>query len=870
MALTPDLFRQIVDLCKPYMQDVDERHARLFTAFLDSSLEDQITWAGPADIFVPNMLRVVMRRKRCDGAHPLSVLLRSLRDLHGDEGRACIDALLPILDALPDDAPLPELPLRLFVSHDAADSAFAGRLCADLTRRGFTLLPSESQDALQIADHVLLVYGSHAPQRDREEAQRLCKPIIPLLRSAAPDDLPDALDFRADAAYDATFERLLGRLTPPAPLGDLIDLPSPPSYGFLKRPELETLRDRVCALHSDQLNVQILYGIGGIGKSTLINQLCRECDVRRRFPDGIIWLTIGEKSSLEGSLAALQSALEAQAKRIQRAERDRRYLVVLDDVWEFEFIERFRDKLQHYPRSSLLISTRKPEIADLAGFPKIALDKLDIPLSIQLLRMRLPEADPTICREIAVILDGHALALSIAAAWIARRGRGSEVKLLNRLRERRIFEELSLQRENRNYHLEYSLRLSYEALRDESDESDQTPAYDLQYCFRQLGALAADGSFDAAAAAALWRLEGYALEDALADLVAEGLLTEEAQRYRMHGLLHAYARLLLERANELRAADRQHFEYFSAQRSRHNRQQVTADFANIRKALLWALEADPRFAADWTMQLYKHTAGLEREARRALLQDGLRAAEQADKPEAQAFMHRALGDLARAEGDHQRAEEHHQRALERFEEATRRRPRDVIAWQMWALLAKERGQIEQARRLFACAVEADEKHAPAWQAWAIMERDLGRYDEARRLFARAVEVDERSAASWQAWAIMERNLGRHSEAKRLLEQGLQHVRDRRGKGLLHSTLGGLLASGGNLAAAEAHFRKALEYNDEDAMTHYYFAINVLLRANRREEACRHLCRAKALRIKKEYQRRMIESAIQRNGCQCRQ
>ena len=868
MSLTPDLFQQIVDLCKPYMQKVDERRARLFSAFLDSSLEDQISLNDSADVFVPNMLRVVMSRARYNGAHPLSVLLKSLRDLHGDDGRARIDALLPILDALPDGAPLPELPLRLLVSHDDADSAFAQRLRADLKCRHFTLLPHESQDALQAADHVLLIYGSDAAQRDRDAAQRLCKPTVALLRSAMPDDLPDALDFREDAAYDAAFERLLTRLTPPEPLGDLIDLPSPPSYGFLKRPELKTLRDRVCALHSDQLNVQILYGIGGIGKSTLINQLCRDCDVRRRFPDGIIWLTIGAKGALESSLVALQSALETQAKRIQRAERDRRYLVVLDDIWETEFIERFCAKLQHYPRSSLLISTRKPEIADLAGFPKIALDKLDIPLSVQLLQMRLPEADPALCREIAVILDGHALALSIAAAWIARRGSGSAANLLNRLRERRIFEELSLQRENRNYHLEYSLRLSYEALRD---EDDQTPAYDLQYCFRQLGALAADGSFDAAAAAALWRLEGYALEDALADLVAEGLLTREGQqRYRMHSLLHAYARLLLEHANELRAADRQHFEYFSAQRSQHNRQQVTADFANIRKALLWTLEDDPRFAAEWTMQLYKHTVNLKREARRALLQDGLRAAQRADKPEAQAFMHRALGDLARAEGDRQRAEEHHQQALECFARATQRRPRDVIAWQMWALLAKERGQIEQARELFARAVEADERSAASWQAWAIMERDLGRYDEARRLFARAVEADERSAASWQAWAIMERNLGRHNEAKRLLEQGLQHVRDRRGKGLLHSTLGGLLASGGNLAAAEAHFRKALEYNDEDAMTHYYFAINVLLRANRREEACRHLCRAKALRIKKEYQRRMIESAIQRNGCQCRQ
>jgi tetratricopeptide (TPR) repeat protein len=136
------------------------------------------------------------------------------------------------------------------------------------------------------------------------------------------------------------------------------------------------------------------------------------------------------------------------------------------------------------------------------------------------------------------------------------------------------------------------------------------------------------------------------------------------------------------------------------------------------------------------------------------------------------------------------------------------------------------------------------------------------------LFQRAVEADPSHAPSWQAYALFEKEQRQYDEARRLLEEGLRHVRDGRGKGLLHSTLGGLLAGGGDLAAAESHFRKALQHDDENAMTHYYFAINVLLRTARREEACRHLCRAKALRIKKPHERAMIEKALERNGCQC--
>jgi len=136
------------------------------------------------------------------------------------------------------------------------------------------------------------------------------------------------------------------------------------------------------------------------------------------------------------------------------------------------------------------------------------------------------------------------------------------------------------------------------------------------------------------------------------------------------------------------------------------------------------------------------------------------------------------------------------------------------------------------------------------------------------LFGRAVDADPSHAPAWQAYALFEKEQHNFDEARRLLEEGLRRVHDRRGKGLLHSTLGDLLAGGGDLAAAESHFRKALECDDRDALTHYYFATRVLLRTGRRPEACRHLCRAKALRARKPHEREMIEKALERNGCQC--
>ncbi|MDW8300494.1 MAG: hypothetical protein RML95_14280, partial [Anaerolineae bacterium] len=121
---------------------------------------------------------------------------------------------------------------------------------------------------------------------------------------------------------------------------------------------------------------------------------------------------------------------------------------------------------------------------------------------------------------------------------------------------------------------------------------------------------------------------------------------------------------------------------------------------------------------------------------------------------------------------------------------------------------------------------------------------------------------------WQAYALFERDQRNYSEAERLLREGLRRVSDSKGKGLLHSTLGSLLAGGRKLQEAEKHFRTALRYNSGDPLTHYHFAVRVLLSTNRKDEACQHLCRAKALRPKKQRDRKLIEDAIERSGCRC--
>ncbi len=198
-----------------------------------------------------------------------------------------------------------------------------------------------------------------------------------------------------------------------------------------------------------------------------------------------------------------------------------------------------------------------------------------------------------------------------------------------------------------------------------------------------------------------------------------------------------------------------------------------------------------------------------------------------------------------------------------FERAVQADPKNAPTLQAWALLEKEQGRIDEARRLFERAAQADPKHAPTLQAWALLEKEEGRIDEARRLFERAVQADPKHAPTLQAWALLEAQNGRPDQAEIILRRGLEQVSDRRGRALLLSTLGGLLARRKDYAQAEARFYEALALDESDPLTHYHFAVDCLIPQRRYKDACEHLHRALALKPRKARDRERIERALRR-------
>ena len=89
--------------------------------------------------------------------------------------------------------------------------------------------------------------------------------------------------------------------------------------------------------------------MGGIGKSTMAAALANDADVWEEFPDGIFWLTVGQKPNVSELRLQLAKWLGVEwdvldAKKdprrvVAESLTSRRLLLILDDVWDARHAE---------------------------------------------------------------------------------------------------------------------------------------------------------------------------------------------------------------------------------------------------------------------------------------------------------------------------------------------------------------------------------------------------------------------------------------------------------------------------------------------------------------------------------------------------
>ncbi|MEQ8677993.1 MAG: protein kinase [Aggregatilineales bacterium] len=120
-----------------------------------------------------------------------------------------------------------------------------------------------------------------------------------------------------------------------------------------------------------------LHGMGGIGKTTIARALCDDQAIQDKFANGILWATLGQEpdfvpqlrawiTELGGMIEQKAPSLDQLKSSLAEALKDRKCLLILDDVWETEHAQNFNVLPE---QNQLFITTRNARIAhDLGAF----------------------------------------------------------------------------------------------------------------------------------------------------------------------------------------------------------------------------------------------------------------------------------------------------------------------------------------------------------------------------------------------------------------------------------------------------------------------------------------------------------------------
>jgi WD40 repeat protein len=324
--------------------------------------------------------------------------------------------------------------------------------------------------------------------------------------------------------------------------GALYNVPGLPVHYRPRKDDLNRLRRVLLARKKGSRRQSVgLHGEGGIGKSVLAAALAQDGRVRRSFPDGVFWVTLGQSPDRDQLQAALVAS--AIATGDSRASTPQEWstrladwfgnsaaLVILDDVWHAEDARAF-DVLG--PASRLLVTTRDAAVLSALGAEELVVRRLARTHALELMAswaatdVKSLSAD---AHKVARWCDGLPLALRLAGAN-ARDDRGWS----------RVRNGLELGRldviEHESGSVSRSMRLSVDALAPRDRE-----------CYLQLRVFRKGEPVPERVVLALWRetagLDGIDGPGLLTRLRRKALLElqgpEEGRAVSLHDLQHDY------------------------------------------------------------------------------------------------------------------------------------------------------------------------------------------------------------------------------------------------------------------------------------------------------------------------------------------
>lgn len=423
------------------------------------------------------------------------------------------------------------------------------------------------RSVLGSADRVLIVLDelrvlSETTRDALADALAACKPVTVVWRGQEPLAFPPDVErverviFRTGQDEAMPLADLIQRLSaPPTIVGRLLEVPALPPRRLPRPAELAHLhaliierRGRTTSYQTS--HITLLEGMGGIGKSFLAAAFAQACPTRTAFPDGIIWISVGQQPNQGHLYQRIGVALgdnpanyptdEGTCRvRIQNTLRGKRCLLILDDLWDLPTGRAFQD-LVVGTDTDLLITTRNLKIREALGAAACRVDLLDQVQSIDLLQVLTGRLDPGYA-DVAEALGGLPLALKLAGARMAKEGLTAAAFRARFDRVSRLYtDRRAMERKDRQESLTVSILLGVEAVFG-PDQSDVA-------LFDSLGIFPEDTRVPEETVLRLWghvRPERTAFErhDILLDLADLALIERHDDRtISLHDILHAYTR----------------------------------------------------------------------------------------------------------------------------------------------------------------------------------------------------------------------------------------------------------------------------------------------------------------------------------------
>ncbi|XP_048566463.1 disease resistance protein RGA2-like [Triticum urartu] len=123
---------------------------------------------------------------------------------------------------------------------------------------------------------------------------------------------------------------------------------------------------------NESLMVVPIVGIGGLGKTTLTQLIYNEPEIQKHF-ELLIWVCVSDNFNVDSLAKKIAEAASPNKGQVQDVLSGRRFLLVLDDVWnrESDKWEKLKARLTHGAKGSVVLTTTRDEgVAKIMGTVK--------------------------------------------------------------------------------------------------------------------------------------------------------------------------------------------------------------------------------------------------------------------------------------------------------------------------------------------------------------------------------------------------------------------------------------------------------------------------------------------------------------------